>query len=71
MIPTPKHERPLIRESRIIHKSPILHSLTQFVTEDAVALMFNLYSESFFLARSARASDEAITSSIFSSTSPG
>ena len=31
-----------IAESKIIHKSPILHPLARFVTEETVALLFNI-----------------------------
>ena len=31
-----------IAESKIIHKSPILHPLARFVTEDTVAMLFNI-----------------------------
>ncbi len=31
-----------ITESKIIHKSPILHPLARFVTEETVALLFNI-----------------------------
>ena len=31
-----------IAESKIIHKSPLLHPLARFVTEETVALLFNI-----------------------------
>jgi len=38
---TPAKSR-TIAESKIIHKSPILHPLARFVTEETVALLFNI-----------------------------
>ena len=38
---TPTKSR-TIAESKIIHKSPILHPLARFVTEETVALLFNI-----------------------------
>ena len=37
-----------IAESKIIHKSPILHPLARFVTEDTVALLFNISTEEIY-----------------------
>ncbi|HEY9853658.1 MAG TPA: hypothetical protein V6D28_29580 [Leptolyngbyaceae cyanobacterium] len=37
-----------IRESKILHKSPILHPLARFITEEAVALMFHLALENVY-----------------------
>ncbi len=31
-----------LRASKIIHRSPILHPLARFVSEDAIAIMFNI-----------------------------
>jgi hypothetical protein len=45
MLATPKTKTPVIRQSKIIHKSPILHPLARFVTEEAVAVMFNISVE--------------------------
>ncbi|HAJ58061.1 MAG TPA: hypothetical protein DCP31_01310 [Cyanobacteria bacterium UBA8543] len=42
MVSTPKPNMPIIRESKINHKSGILHPLVRFVTEETVALLFNL-----------------------------
>jgi hypothetical protein len=45
MLATSKTKKPVISQSKIIHKSPILHPLTRFVTEEAVAVMFNISVE--------------------------
>ncbi|WP_293356333.1 MULTISPECIES: hypothetical protein [unclassified Microcoleus] len=37
-----------IAESKIIHKSPVLHPLARFVTEDTVALLFNISTEEIY-----------------------
>jgi hypothetical protein len=37
-----------IRESKIVHKSPILHSLARFVTEEAICLMFRIGFEDIY-----------------------
>ncbi|MBC6434633.1 hypothetical protein FM036_30565 [Nostoc sp. HG1] len=37
-----------IAESKIIHKSPILHPLARFVTEETVALLFNISVEDIY-----------------------
>ncbi|MFB2882062.1 hypothetical protein [Floridanema aerugineum] len=37
-----------IIESKIVHKSPILHPLARFVTEEAVALLFNISIEKIY-----------------------
>jgi hypothetical protein len=42
MVSTLKAKTPLIRASKINHKSPVLHPLARFVTEEAVALLFDL-----------------------------
>lgn len=42
MLTSPTQQRPIIRESKILHKSLIVHPLARFVTEEAVSLMFNL-----------------------------
>lgn len=39
---------PVITESKIIHKSAILHPLARFVTEQTVTLMFNLKLEQIY-----------------------
>jgi hypothetical protein len=42
MVSTLKAKTPLIRASKINHKSPVLHPLARFVIEEAVALLFDL-----------------------------
>lgn len=42
MVSTPKAKTPVIRASKINHKSPVLHPLVRFVTEETAALLFNL-----------------------------
>jgi hypothetical protein len=37
-----------IPESKIVHKSPILHPLARFVTEEAAALLFNISVEQIY-----------------------
>ncbi len=37
-----------IRESKIVHKSPVIQNLARFVTEEAVCLMFNLSLEDIY-----------------------
>lgn len=37
-----------IPESKIVHKSPILHPLARFVTEEAAALLFNISIEEIY-----------------------
>ena len=44
---TPRKSR-TIAESKIIHKSPILHPLARFVTEDTVALLFNISTDDIY-----------------------
>ncbi|MGL4499588.1 MAG: hypothetical protein ACRC78_19345 [Planktothrix sp.] len=48
MIATLTANAPVITESKIIHKSSILHPLARFVTEQTVALMFNLQLEQIY-----------------------
>jgi hypothetical protein len=45
MLAISRAEKSTIRESKIIHKSPIPHPLARFVTEEAVAVMFNVTVE--------------------------
>ena len=45
MIAQTSTNSPVIRESKINHKSPVLHPLARFVTEETVALMFNIRIE--------------------------
>jgi hypothetical protein len=42
MFVTVKVKAPVIRASKINHKSPILHPMANFVTEEAVAMMFGI-----------------------------
>lgn len=42
MVSTFKAKTPAISASKISHKSPVLHPLARFVTQEAVALLFNL-----------------------------
>lgn len=48
MIATLTVNAPVITESKIIHKSAILHPLARFVTEQTVALMFDLQVEQIY-----------------------
>jgi hypothetical protein len=49
MLSSLKPKTLVIRSSKIVHKSPILHSLARFVTEDAVYLMFNIKFEDIYV----------------------
>ena len=48
MVSTPKAKTPIIRESKINHKSPVLHPLVRFVTEETAAMLFNLQPEEIY-----------------------
>ena len=48
MVSTPKAKTPVIRASKINHKSPVLHPLARFVTEQTAALLFNLNPEEIY-----------------------
>ena len=48
MVSTPNAKKPVITQSKINHKSPVLHSLVRFVTEETVALLFNLQPEEIY-----------------------
>ena len=48
MVSTPKLKKPVIRASKINHKSGILHRLVRFVTEETVALLFDLELEEIY-----------------------
>ena len=48
MVSTLQAKTPIIRESKINHKSPALHPLVRFVTEETVALLFNLNPEEIY-----------------------
>ena len=48
MVSTPKPRSLVIRESKINHKSPALHPLVRFVTEETAALLFNLQPDEIY-----------------------
>ncbi len=48
MLTSLKPKTLIIRESKIIHKSPIINPLARFVTEKAVCLMFNIKLEDIY-----------------------
>jgi hypothetical protein len=48
MVSTPKLKTPVIRESKINHKSGVLHPLVRFVTEETAALLFNLQPDEVY-----------------------
>ena len=48
MVSTPKAKTPIIRASKINHKSPVLHPLVRFVTEETAALLFNLEPDEIY-----------------------
>ena len=48
MVSTPKLKTPVIRESKINHKSPVLHPLVRFVTEQTAAMLFNLEAHEIY-----------------------
>jgi hypothetical protein len=48
MVSTAKAKTPVIRVSKIKHKSPVLHPLVRFVTEEIAALLFNLDPEQIY-----------------------
>ncbi|HAJ63172.1 MAG TPA: hypothetical protein DCP31_31350 [Cyanobacteria bacterium UBA8543] len=48
MVSTPSLKMPIIRASKINHKSGIPHPLVRFVTEETVALLFNLELEEIY-----------------------
>jgi len=48
MVSTPKLKTPVLRESKINHKSGVLHPLVRFVTEETAALLFNLDPEEIY-----------------------
>jgi hypothetical protein len=49
MLASPMLKKLVIRESKIVHKSPVVHSLARFVTEEAVALMFKIKLEDIYV----------------------
>ena len=48
MVSTPNAKKPVITQSKINHKSPVLNSLVRFVTEETVALLFNLQPDEIY-----------------------
>ncbi len=48
MVSTPKAKTPVIRASKINHKSPVLHPLVRFVTEQTAAVLFNLEPDEIY-----------------------
>lgn len=48
MVSTPSAKNPVITQSKINHKSGNLHPLVRFVTEETVALLFNLQPEEIY-----------------------
>lgn len=48
MVSTLQAKTPTIRTSKINHKSPVLHPLARFVTEETVALLFNLQLDEIY-----------------------
>ena len=48
MVSTPQVKTPVIRTSKINHKSPVIHPLVRFVTEETAALLFNLELEEIY-----------------------
>jgi hypothetical protein len=48
MVSLLKEKTLVIRESKIVHKSPVIQNLARFVTEEAVCLMFNLSLEDIY-----------------------
>ena len=48
MVSTPKPKTPIIRASKINHKSGVLHPLARFVTEETAALLLNLQLDEIY-----------------------
>ena len=48
MLTTSEHKLPVIRESKINHKSPALHPLARFVTEETAAMLVNIKPEEIY-----------------------
>ena len=48
MVSTSTQKTPVIRESKINHKSGVLHPLVRFVTEETAALLFNLEPDEIY-----------------------
>ncbi|AKG21815.1 hypothetical protein [Calothrix sp. 336/3] len=49
MLSLPKPKAFVIRESKIVHRSPRIHPMARFVTEDAVCLMFDIKYEDIYV----------------------
>jgi len=49
MLSSLKPKALVIRESKIVHKSPIIHLLARFVTSEAVCLMFDIKVEDIYV----------------------
>ena len=48
MVSVSQVRSPKIQESKILHKSPILHPLARFITEETAALIFNLVVDDIY-----------------------
>jgi hypothetical protein len=48
MVSTLKAKTPVIRASKIHHKSSVLHPLVRFVTEETAAMLFNLKPDEIY-----------------------
>ena len=48
MVSTPKAKTPVIKASKINHKSGVLHPLVRFVTEETAAMLFNLQLDEIY-----------------------
>jgi len=48
MVANSQPQSPVIRESKISHKSPVLHPLARFITEETVALHFNIHVDQIY-----------------------
>ena len=48
MVSTLKPTTPVLRESKINHKSPVLHPLVRFVTEETAAMLFNVEADEIY-----------------------
>ena len=48
MVSTSSPKKPVITQSKINHKSPVLHPLARFVTEETAAFLFNLKPEEIY-----------------------
>ena len=48
MVSTPKPKTPVIKASKINHKSGVLHPLVRYVTEETAAMLFNLQLDEIY-----------------------